>query len=179
MFNYYIDFYSKDNFVKFYNTINSLICNKYELYDGRNLIFKKFILNYNETKSISSNFNDYLSVLDSIVNDHDYILLNKMQILYQIFYNIKTNSSINYCNYYKLIKSYDNIPYERLESNHKWLERNDKICRKIFSNLQVEYNLYFNIDKFKPISKLELLYDINISQDDDKYKDIENDSNSN
>ena len=68
---------------------------------------------------------------------------------------------------------------EVFESNHKWLERNDKICRKIFSNLQVEYNLDFNIDKFKPINKLELLYDINIIQDDEKYKDIENDSNSN
>ena len=87
--------------------------------------------------------------------------------------------NISVSSYYKLIKAYNNIPYERLESNHKWLERNNKICRKIFSNLQVEYDLEFNINKFKPISKLELLYDINISQDDEKYKYIENDSNSN
>jgi len=166
MFNYYIDFYSNDNFVKFYGTINNLIYNKYEL-------------NYDETKTILSNFNNYISVLNSIVNDYDYILLNKMQILYQIFYNSKTNSIIH-CNYYKLIKSYNNIPYFRLKSNYIWREKNNKIWRKIFSNLQVEYDLEFDIDEFKPISKLELLYYIDIiSQNDEDYEDIENDNNSN
>ena len=186
-FNQYICFEisnNEKNFKAFYDTIYALITEKYKLKKQTielkygNYVSKheltKHELTYDKSKSIIDNFNHYLSVLDDIVNDYDYILLNKIQILYSL---ICQDSSVS--SYYKLIKSDNNIPYDRLESNHKWLERNDKICRKIFSNLQVEYNLDFNIDKFKPISKLELLYDINIIQDDEKYKDIENDSNSN
>ena len=37
---------------------------------------------------------------------------------------------------------------------------NDKIWRKIYSNIQVDYdNDHFDMDEFIPINKLELLYD--------------------
>ena len=175
----------KKNFKAFYDTIYALITEKYKLKKQTielkygNYVSKheltKYKLTYEESKSIIDNFNHYLSVLDDIVNDYDYILLNKIQILYSL---ICQDSSVS--SYYKLIKSYSNIPYYRLKSNKKWLEKNDKICRNIFSNIQVEYDLEFDIDEFKPISKLELLYDIDIiSQNDEDYEDIENDSNSN
>ena len=132
----------------FYNKITTIINKKYEL-------------NYDKTKSIGDNFDDYLSVLDDIYNDYDYILLNKAQILYNIIIYTKSYH-LNYhidCSYYKLIKSFNDIPYNRLRHNQKWLDKNNKIWRKIYSNIQVEYNFDFDMDKFILINKLELLYD--------------------
>ena len=60
--------------------------------------------------------------------------------------------------YKKLIKSYKYIPYTRLKNNKKWLDINNKILRKIYSNIQVKYDFDFNLDEFVPINKLELLY---------------------
>ena len=124
------------------------------------LINKKYELNYDKTKTIVDNFNDYLSILDNIYNDYNYILLNKVQILYNIIINtnaFRTNYHIS-CNYYKLIKSYKYIPYERLRHNQKWLDKNNKIWRKIYSNIQIEYDFDFEMDNFVSINKLELIY---------------------
>ena len=149
MFNKYINSdLSNNDITKFANTIGTLINKKYEL-------------KYDKTKTIGDNFYDYLSVLDDIYNDYDYILLNKVQILYNIIKNTNafhTNYHIN-CSYYKLIKSFNDILYNRLINNQKWLDMNDKIWRKIYSNIQVEYNFDFDMDNFIPINKLELLYD--------------------
>ena len=148
MFNKYIsDEISDKDFERIYNRIKELTTKKYKL-------------KYNETKSITDNFNDYLLVLDDIYNDYDYILLNKVEILHSIIcddtetdYNENCESS-----YYKLIQSYNDISYERLRHNQKWLDKNNKIWRKIYSNIQIEFNFDFDMDDFLPINKLELLY---------------------
>ena len=153
---------------KYYNF--EIIFNKYinsdlsnrdieRIYDRiTTIITKKYEFKYDKTKSIGDNFDNYISVLDDIYNDYDYILLNKVQNLYNIIKNTNAFYHID-CSYYKLIKSYNDIPYNRLINNQKWLDMNDKIWRKIYSNIQVEYNFDFDMDNFIPINKLELLYD--------------------
>ena len=56
MFNYYIEFYSNDNFIQFYSTINNLICDKYE---SHNLILQdgRWVLDCDKSLT-SPNFND-------------------------------------------------------------------------------------------------------------------------
>ena len=147
MFNKFVNYdLSNYNIIKFTDTIKTLINKKYEL-------------NYDKTKTITDNFDDYLSVLDDIYNDYDYILLYKVQILYNIikYTNACTNYHIN-CSYCELIKSYKYIPYERLRHNQKWLDKNNKIWRRIYSNIQIEFNFDFEMDNFVSINKLELLY---------------------
>ena len=154
MFNKFFNYDLSDT-TQFTNTIKTLINKKYGLNYN-----KKYELNYDKTKTITDNFNDYLSLLDNIYNDYDYILLNKVQILYNIIINTNafhTNYHIN-CSYYELIKSYKYIPYERLRHNQKWLDKNDKIWRKIYSNIQIEFDFDFEMDEFILINKLELLY---------------------
>jgi len=154
-----------DDFREFYNTINALI------------IDKKYKLKFDENKCVVNNFDDYIAILDNIVNDYDYILLNKVQIIFYIIGHNGLQRSDFYCSYNKLIISDYYIQYNRLKYNKKWLEKNNKIWRKIYSSLQVEYD--FDIVKFEPINKFELLYDIKYNQDNEKYEDIENDNNSN
>lgn len=154
MFNKFFNYDLSDT-TQFTNTIKTLINKKYGLNYN-----KKYELNYDKTKTITDNFNDYLSLLDNIYNDYDYILLNKVQILYNIIKctnAFHTNYHIN-CSYYELIKSYKYIPYERLRHNQKWLDKNDKIWRKIYSNIQIEFDFDFEMDEFILINKLELLY---------------------
>jgi hypothetical protein len=148
MFNKFINYdLSNYNIIKFTDTIKTLINKKYEI-------------NYDITKTVTDNFNNYLSILDNIYNDYDYILLNKVQILYNIIKYTNafhTNYHIN-CRYYELLKLYKYIPYERLRHNQKWLDKNNKIWRKIYSNIQIEFNFDFEMDNFVSINKLELLY---------------------
>ena len=154
MFNKFFNYDLSDT-TQFTNTIKTLINKKYGLNYN-----KKYELNYDKTKTITDNFNDYLSLLDNIYNDYDYILLNKVQILYNIIKctnAFHTNYHIN-CSYYELIKSYKYIPYERLRHNQKWLDKNNKIWRKIYSNIQIEFDFDFEMDEFILINKLELLY---------------------
>jgi len=45
-----------------------------------------------------------------------------------------------------------------MRHNQKGLDKNNKIWRKIYSNIQIEFNFDFEMDNFISINKLELLY---------------------
>ena len=45
-----------------------------------------------------------------------------------------------------------------MRRNQQWLDKNNKIWRRIYSNIQIEFNFDFDMDEFLPINKLELLY---------------------
>ena len=108
--------------------------------------------------------------LEKNSNDDDYILLNKIQILNNIYINYSTNH--NCCSYYKLLKSFNYIPLSRLNNNDKWLNINNKIWNKIYSNIQVDFDYDDMLNNFISINKLELLYDIDDTKSDTSFSTI-------
>lgn len=120
----------------FYNTITKIIK------------FNNYEFKYDSNKEI---FNNYILLLEKISNDNDYMLLNKLEILNNIFIN--KNYTHTCCSYYKLIYSFNYIPLSRLRNNYKWLNINNKIWNKIYSNKQVVFNNNYYIDNFIAIDK--------------------------
>lgn len=109
-----------DDFVEFYHTINALINDE------------KYKLKFDKNKCVANNFDDYIAILDNIANDYNYILLNKVEILSNIIGGNKRSNCVFDCSYKLIISDYY-IQYNRLKYNKKWLEKNNKIWRKIYS----------------------------------------------
>ena len=82
----------------------------------------------------------------------NYILLNKLEILHSRYDH-------NNCSYYKFINEFKYIPLSRLKNNIEWLNINKKIWKKIYSNIEVDFNYGRDyIKDFKPVNRFELLY---------------------
>ena len=113
--------------------------------------------------------NYYLKWLENNSNNKEYILLNKLQILFLMFYPEYThkyyyeNDVADYFLKNHLFRFYNNrihkigIHFDRLLNNPDYKRVTNIIYSKIFSNILLKYDkeLYYD---FTPIDKLELLY---------------------
>ena len=112
--------------------------------------------NFNNTNIyIKDIFNDYMNYLKELINNKNFILLNKIEILYNI-YNY-TFIRKKYC-YYKLHEKYTLL--YRLYNDNIWSEINYDILANIYSNSILTKNYTNNINTLIPINKLELLYNL-------------------
>jgi small GTP-binding protein len=152
----------------FENNFNIFITNNFNKYNYFYDVITK-IIEYNnyefkydsDKETIKEIFNNYISLLETISNDKDYILLNKLEILNNIYVNKNYNHNI--CSYYKLIKSFDYIPLSRLKINNEWNEINYIIWDKIYSNIQIENDFSYDTTyDFVAIDESELLYNIDV-----------------
>ena len=113
----------------------------------------------------------YLNYLNFLSDDDDYILLNKLQIISNLYLYNNHNKLLGTREPFYTDSKFKDIYYQdRLEHNELYLKVVNKIWNKIYSNVQFSYtNKYFR--NFVPLDKLELLYNeetINSSI----YKDI-------
>ena len=152
------------NDYEFENNFNIFIINNFSKFNSFYYVifriqkYNNYEFQYDPNKeTIKEIFNNYISLLEKISNDEDYILLNKLEIL-----------DNNICSYYKLIKSFNYIPLSRLRNNNKWLEINNIILNKIYSNIQVNFEYDYNyFDDLVAINKSELLYNIDEDNESD------------
>jgi len=132
-------------------------------------IDQKFII-YPDTNSKYDELDYYLKWLENNSNNKEYILLNKLQILFLMFYPEYTDKYYYHENYVMdyylknhLFRFYNNrihkigIGLDRLNNNPDYKRVTNIIYSKIFSNILLKYDkeLYYD---FTPIDKLELLY---------------------
>lgn len=110
-------------------------------------------------------FETYLNHLENLSNNEDYILLNKLQIIN----NIYDQKNDNQCHFYRktlsglIIDKNRNIiiAKSRLKSNDKYNEIVTDIWKKIYSNIQIPFNDRYDYSNFIPIDIIELKYDLN------------------
>ena len=189
IFNYYIrnldnSSISTNNISNFYLKILLIInkipiyikyftdCNNY--YMSYQLTLNAYILSINKKYdyiyleeynilSLSEKFNNFLSYLNMLNEDNDYILLNKVQLINVLTYNCSNISETNkkkvsfYIHSEAFFINGDNIVIiNRLRHNDMYLSIVSKIWNKIYSNIQIQYNGY--IGDFIPLDLTELLY---------------------
>ena len=167
-FNKFIKSTDRTNFNRFYNVMKGTI----------NIIDYKFEYNIcNQTpKEI---FNNYINFLEDISADDEYILLNKLEILGTIINNHENIlPTHNHCSYYKIIKSFEYIPLNRLIHNDEWNKINNEIWKRIYSNIKVDFDYSDWIHGFTPIDISELLYELN-DENDNKSDNNNNNNNGN
>ena len=90
--------------------------------------------------------------------DKDYILLNKLEILYDIICN--NMKTIKNTSYYKFLTNEFIIPLSRLELNSLFIQVNKNIWQEIYSNNHINFCKCksYEIEQLIPIDQYELLY---------------------
>lgn len=112
----------------------------------------------------------YLEHLKNLSNNEDYILLNKLQIINNIYHK----KIYNQCHFYS--KTLNDLTIDknrniivsnsRLKSNDKYIEIIRDIWKKIYSNIQISFNEYYDYSNFIPIDVIELKYTVEIDKPD-------------
>ena len=173
----YSEGYTKEDF-NFNSIFNSYIIDCKDLTNYNNFYEKALsILNNQPNSIIPDNISIheqiiwYLNYLNFLSDDDDYILLNKLQIISNLYLYNNHNKLLGTREPFYTDSKFKDIYYQdRLEHNELYLNVVNKIWNKIYSNVQFSYtNKYFH--NFVPLDKLELLYNeetINSSI----YKDI-------
>ena len=129
----------------------SAINNKYDY----SIIYNK------KSLTLSEKFNIFISFLNKLNEDNDYILLNKLQIINILICNetIKENNKYKisfYIHSLPIFIKHDRLLLNRFEHNDTYLNIVNQIWTKIYSNIQIPYNGF--IGNFIPIDITELLY---------------------
>ena len=134
-----------DKFNRFYHVIKKTIQ------------IKDYKFEYDINKqTIKEIFNNYIEHLNKMYEDKDYILLNKLEILYDIIgNNMKT---IKNTSYYKFLTNEFIIPLSRLKLNSLFIEINENIWQEIYSNNHINFCKSYEIEQLIPINQYELLY---------------------
>jgi hypothetical protein len=136
---------SYDKFERFYYVIRKTIQ------------IKDYKFEYDINKqTIKEIFNNYIEHLNKMYEDKDYILLNKLEILYDIICN--NMKTIKNTSYYNFLTNDFIIPLSRLKLNSLFIQVNENIWQEIYSNNHINFCKSYNIEKLIPIDQYELLY---------------------
>ena len=156
-------------YIKYYNHTSMCYCMSYPATLNTYILSINKKYNYNisleeySLLSLSEKFNNLLIYLNKLNEDNDYILLNKLQIIYILTYNSFTlpETSKNKISFYIHSEAYflngkQTTIIDRLKYNDTYLTLVNQIWTKIYSNIQIPYNGY--IGNLIPLDLTELLY---------------------